>query len=56
MDSFMEPLYNHLKAEPGEIVALSKYHTAEHPIDILGIADAAGKCNCSSLIPTWIKY
>lgn len=50
MDSFMEPLYNHLKAEPGEIVALSRYNTAEHPIDILGIADAAGKCDHSSLI------
>lgn len=36
-------LYDCLKAEPGAIVALSKIYTAEHPIDILGIADAAGK-------------
>lgn len=39
----MEPLYKHLKAEPGVIVGLAKYSTAERPIDILGIADTAGK-------------
>ncbi|KAM7211108.1 iron-sulfur cluster repair protein DnrN [Rhypophila decipiens] len=33
----------HLKAEPPAIVALAKYSTDENPIDILGIADAAGK-------------
>lgn len=43
MDSFKEPLYNHLKAEPGEIVALASYSTVNNPIDILGIADAAGE-------------
>lgn len=43
MDSFKEPLHSHLKAEPGAIVALAKYRTPETPIDILGIADAAGK-------------
>lgn len=43
MESFQEPLYNHLKAEPGEIVALAKYSTAEKPIDILGIANTAGE-------------
>ncbi|KAI1846189.1 hypothetical protein JX265_010566 [Neoarthrinium moseri] len=43
MDSFKEPLHNHLKAEPSAIVALAKYSTPENPIDILGIADAAGK-------------
>lgn len=43
MDSFMDPLYSHLKAEPDAIVALSKHDTPENPIDILSIADAAGK-------------
>ncbi|KAF3760426.1 hypothetical protein M406DRAFT_269067 [Cryphonectria parasitica EP155] len=43
LDSFKDPLYDHLKSEPGQIVALSKYNTKEHPIDILAIADAAGK-------------
>lgn len=48
-DLFMEPLYNHLKAEPGEIVGLAKYSTAERPIDTLGIADTAGKCTLNDL-------
>lgn len=43
MDSFKESLHSHLKAEPGAIVALAKYSTPDNPIDILGIADAAGK-------------
>lgn len=43
MDEFKEPLHSHLKAEPPAIVALAKYSTPEKPIDILGIADAAGK-------------
>ncbi|KAI1778550.1 hypothetical protein F4818DRAFT_406431 [Hypoxylon cercidicola] len=43
MDSFKEPLHSHLKAEPDAIVALAKYSTPDNPIDILGIADAAGK-------------
>lgn len=44
MDSFMEPLYSHLKAEPSETVALPKHNAPEKPIDILGIADVAGTC------------
>lgn len=43
MDSFKDPLYRHLKSEPDEIVALAKYSTPERPVDILAIADAAGK-------------
>ncbi|KAI1085351.1 hypothetical protein F5B20DRAFT_590097 [Whalleya microplaca] len=43
MDSFKEPLHSHHKAEPDAIVALAKYSTPDKPIDILGIADAAGK-------------
>lgn len=43
MDSFKDALLSHLKSEPPSIVALSKYSTPENPIDILGIADAAGK-------------
>lgn len=43
MDSFKDALHSHLKSEPPSIVALSKYSTPENPIDILGIADAAGK-------------
>ena len=43
MDSFKEPLHKHLSSEPGEIVALAKYSTPENPIDVLAIADAAGK-------------
>lgn len=43
MDEFKEPLHSHLKAEPPAIVALAKYSTPEKPIDILGIADAAGE-------------
>lgn len=52
MDLFKEPLYDHLKAEPGEIVALTKYSTTDKPIDILGIADAAGKLCHLSVAPT----
>ncbi|KAI1271195.1 hypothetical protein F5Y07DRAFT_392960 [Xylaria sp. FL0933] len=43
LDSFKDALYSHLKAEPPAIVALKQYSTTEKPIDILGIADAAGK-------------
>ncbi|RWA06358.1 hypothetical protein EKO27_g8755 [Xylaria grammica] len=43
MDSFKEPLHNHLKAEPPAIAALAKFSTAEKPIDILGIAETAGR-------------
>lgn len=42
MDSFKEPLHSHLKAEPYAIVALAKYSTPDHPIDILAIAKALG--------------
>ncbi|EPE34403.1 hemerythrin HHE cation binding-containing protein [Glarea lozoyensis ATCC 20868] len=43
MDSFSHALHEHLKEEPPTIVALSKYNTPETPIDIIGIALAAGK-------------
>ncbi|KAF2964977.1 hypothetical protein GQX73_g8603 [Xylaria multiplex] len=43
MDSFKEPLHSHLKSEPPAIVALAKYSTTEKPIDILLIAEIAGK-------------
>ncbi|KAI0383473.1 hypothetical protein F5Y04DRAFT_278650 [Hypomontagnella monticulosa] len=43
MDSFKEPLHSHLKSEPPAIVALAEYNTPDTPIDILGIAEAAGK-------------
>ncbi|KAK3337291.1 hypothetical protein B0T19DRAFT_349830 [Cercophora scortea] len=43
MDSFKDPLYAHLKSEPGTIVALARHSTPERPVDILGIADRAGK-------------
>ncbi|KAI1427698.1 hypothetical protein F5Y12DRAFT_736501 [Xylaria sp. FL1777] len=43
LDSFKDALHSHLKAEPPSIVALRQYSTAERPIDILGISDAAGK-------------
>jgi hemerythrin-like domain-containing protein len=43
MNSFKDALHSHLAAEPPAIVALARYNTAENPIDILGIADVAGK-------------
>ncbi|KXX77176.1 Iron-sulfur cluster repair protein DnrN [Madurella mycetomatis] len=43
MDDFKEALHSHLKSEPPAILALAKYNTPDTPIDILGIADAAGK-------------
>jgi hypothetical protein len=43
IDSFSEPLYNHLKEEPDMIVALAQYSTADNPIDIVALALAAGK-------------
>ena len=43
MDSFKEPLHSHLRSEPPSVVALSKYSTPGSPIDILGIANSAGK-------------
>ncbi|KAI0101855.1 hypothetical protein GGR51DRAFT_574469 [Nemania sp. FL0031] len=43
LDSFKDALHSHLKSEPPSIVALRQYSTAERPIDILSIADAAGK-------------
>ncbi|KAK3934389.1 hypothetical protein QBC46DRAFT_359059 [Diplogelasinospora grovesii] len=47
MDSFKDPLYNHLKSEPAAIVGLAKFSTPENPIPILAIADAAGKKSLS---------
>ncbi|KAI1180187.1 hypothetical protein F4777DRAFT_364419 [Nemania sp. FL0916] len=43
MDSFKGALHAHLTAEPPAIVALRQYSTAERPIDILGLAEAAGR-------------
>lgn len=43
MDSFMQPLYEHLKAEPQTIVDLSRFSTVEKPIDIVALALQAGK-------------
>lgn len=43
MDSFKNSLYSHLKAEPDSIVGLGQYKAPQNPIDILVIADAAGK-------------
>lgn len=43
MESFQEPPYSHLKAEPRELVALAEFNTLERPVHILGIADAAGE-------------
>jgi hypothetical protein len=43
IDSFSDPLYNHLKEEPDMIVALAQYSTADIPIDIVTLALAGGK-------------
>ena len=43
MDSFSEPLYDHLKAEPQSILALARFNTPQRPIDILKMALEAGK-------------
>ncbi|KAK4231849.1 iron-sulfur cluster repair protein DnrN [Podospora fimiseda] len=43
MDEFKDALHGHLRDEPGMIVELGRYSTVERPIDILGIAEAAGK-------------
>jgi hypothetical protein len=43
MYSFKDALHSHLAAEPPAIVGLARYSTLENPIDILGIAEAAGK-------------
>lgn len=43
MDSFKDLPHAHLKAEPPAIVALAKHSSREHSIDILAIADAAGR-------------
>ena len=43
MDSFSEPLYSHLRSEPEAIVALSRFSTPQHPIDLAKIALDAGK-------------
>lgn len=49
MDSFKDALYSHLQSEPQQIVDLSKYSAPEKPIDILAIADVAGKKQMMSL-------
>ena len=43
MDSFSEALYLHLKEEPAQILALSRFDTPEKPIDIVAMALEAGK-------------
>jgi hypothetical protein len=43
LDSFKGPFYSHLKSEPRAILELAKYDTPETPIDIIAIAQAAGK-------------
>lgn len=43
MDTFSEPLYSHLKSEPQSLLAIKKYSTPEHPIDLAAIALEAGK-------------
>lgn len=43
MDSFKDLLHAHLEAEPPAIVALAQHSTRERPIDILAIADGAGR-------------
>jgi hypothetical protein len=43
MDSFSTALYSHLISEPKVLVALSRFSTSEHPIDIVKIALEQGK-------------
>ncbi|MCJ1379737.1 hypothetical protein MMC17_002840 [Xylographa soralifera] len=51
MDSFSEPLYSHLKAEPQQILALSRFSTPQSPIDIVAMAVEAGK---KSVTPSFV--
>ncbi|KAI8955332.1 hypothetical protein F4801DRAFT_528885 [Xylaria longipes] len=41
--NFKDAFHSHFKAEPPAIIALRQCSTTERPIDILGIADTAGK-------------
>jgi hypothetical protein len=43
MDSFSEPLYSHLKAEPQALLALSRFSSPERQFDLTKIALEAGK-------------
>lgn len=43
MDSFSEPLYQHLASEPRSLLALSRFSTPEKPIDLVKLALEAGK-------------
>jgi hemerythrin-like domain-containing protein len=43
MDSFLEPLYTHLAAEPDALVALSRFSSLERDFDLAKIAREAGK-------------
>lgn len=51
MDSFAEPLYTHLKAEPPLILTLSRLNTPQTPIDIVAMALEAGK---KSVTPAFV--
>jgi hypothetical protein len=43
MDSFSEPLYTHLAAEPQALLALSRFSTPERQFDLAQIARETGK-------------
>ena len=43
MESFSKPLYDHLAAEPGSIVALRRFASVEKPIDIVALSIETGK-------------
>lgn len=43
MDSFSEPLYSHLKAEPQALLALSRFTSPERQFDLTKIALETGK-------------
>jgi hypothetical protein len=43
MDSFSEPLYSHLKAEPQALLALSRFSSPERQFDVTKIAAETGK-------------
>ena len=43
MDSFSEPLLEHLKSEPQSLLALKRFSTPEKPIDLAAMALEVGK-------------
>jgi hypothetical protein len=43
MDSFSTALYTHLKSEPQSLLALSRFSTPSHPIDLVQTALETGK-------------